>query len=271
MRGFLFLSILIALPSITLEAREDVVLTVPKSGTQYLRMIIENITNCDTIPPTVPQNYKKEYDFCQMDEETIVFGHCEPWILNFIPLKEDLLLLIRDPRDVALSAVDYIDKRGLTVWPGLLKIIDPIQWNLLSKKKKLLMILDDFYDDRRVSVINLFETAIYLIQNKKCFVVKYESLSPEYATLNDLTATIQDISCFFGEKIDSLKAESIIKNCFRNSSSETLNKGIVFRYLNENDEIKELLESRLYKYIEYFNYPLTRNEQKKPEQASMPE
>lgn len=253
MRFFFTLNILAAFFSFALEAREEVVLTIPKAGTHYLKKIIENITNCQPIYVFCDAKFYLKYHMQKNDQTAITIGHCEPLILNFLPAKEHVLLLIRDPRDAALSAIDYIDKRGL-VWPGLANIINREQWNALSKKEKLSIILENYYDNRMVTVAAWFETAIKLIQKRNCLVVKYESLFPEYNTPEELTSTLQGIGCFFGVEVDSLKAESVIKNCFRNSSSKTFNKGKAFRYLEEDSEIIELLESKLSNYIDYFEY-----------------
>lgn len=254
MRRFLILAILTTICSFQLEAREEVVLTIPKSGTHYLKKIIENITNCQTVQPSVVSNFLRQYYMHKSDPTTIVMGHCEPLILNLLPKKEHVLLLIRDPRDLALSAIDFIDNKGLAVWPGLPSIINRKQWNALSKKEKLSIILEDYYDNRRASIVSLFKTAVQLTQQKNCLVVKYESLSPEYNKTEELTSTLQDIGCFFGEEVDSLKAENVIKKCFRNPSCWTYNKGKAFRYLDEDSEIIELLESNLSNYIDYFEY-----------------
>ncbi|NGX50094.1 MAG: hypothetical protein K940chlam5_01706 [Candidatus Anoxychlamydiales bacterium] len=240
--------------SLSVEAREEIILTIPKSGTHYLKIILENITESHVITPTLVDSYIQDYTESRNCKDTIVIGHCEPLMIKKLPNSENLFLLIRDPRDVALSAIDFIDNKGLAVWPSLSTIINYNQWILLSKKEKLLLILEDFYDDRKVTISSLFETAINLCSLKNCLIVKYEQLSPEQNNFVDLFATIKNISSFLGISIDETKAKDVIEKSFRNKNSRTYNKGNAYRYLEEDIEVLDLLESKLKKYIDFFIY-----------------
>lgn len=254
MRQFFILCSLFITFFLSADAREEAVLSLPKSGTHYLKKIIENITGNRVIQPSVPYWYKKAYMECAHVENIIVMGHCEPLIQELLPDNEELLLLIRDPRDVALSAIDFIDNSGLAVWPGLLSIINAEEWSKLSKLEKISLILENSYDYRKVSIVSLFETAINLCSQKKCFIVKYEQLSPEYNDFEELSQTIQNIAHFFGMAIDETKARDVINKSFKNHDSATLNKGNAFRYLEEDPEIVSFLNSKLKKYIYFFDF-----------------
>lgn len=242
--------------SLLLDASEERILTLPKAGTHFLKKIIENITSKQVIPPTTPSHYEREYKRYSIDENTIVMGHCEPLVLSMLSSNERILLLIRDPRDVALSAVDYIDNHGLIVWPGLQKIVSQRKWNQLSKIEKLSLILEEYYDSRKLSVVTMFEMAITLITQKNCFIVKYEELSPEHNDFSDLSKTIQNIACFFGVELDDTRVEEVIEKSFRNKKCLTLNKGRAFRYLEEDREIVDFLSAKLKKYIDFYEFSL---------------
>ncbi len=254
MKKFHILFSFVLLFSISLDARKEVVLTLPKSGTHYLKKILEHIDECNVLAPTTPSWFHQAYALYAADPQIIVMGHCEPLVMHLLPESERVLLLIRDPRDLALSAVDYIDNNGLAVWPGLQKVLNERQWEVLSKKEKLSLILDGYYDERRASVFNFYETAIRLLRRNDCVVIKYEALSPECNSSEALEETVQSIGCFFGVSIDSYSAEKIVRSSFKNSTSQTLHVGKSFRYKDENREIIEYLESKLSKYIRYFKY-----------------
>lgn len=241
--------------TLPLDARPEVILTIPKSGTHYLKLIMENLTLCQVFPLTSPDFYEKNYFKKRNTQNQIVIGHCEPLILNVVDGNpEKILLLIRDPRDVALSLVDFIDRIGLFVFPGLSKIIDRDSWLKLSRKEKLLMILDCSYDERKASVESFFETAINLTSSRECLIIKYEQLSPQDNTYPDLVQTVNSIATFLKVDIRNIDVQKVIEESFKNKKSATFNKGDSYRYLKEDSSIIELLNEKLSKYIDFFRF-----------------
>ena len=252
---FFSLILFFLLCTFSIEARGEVILTIPKSGTHYLKLIIENLTSSIVITSDAPMLYQKRYSQLKTSQNKFVIGHCEPFMLNVVadnPKK--VLLLIRDPRDIALSFVDYIDKYEPWVFPGLEKIINRESWLKLSKKEKLLMILDRSYDERQASIISFFETAINLTDSRECLIIKYEQLSPQDNTYPDLVQTVNSIATFLKVDIRNIDVQKVIEESFKNKKSATFNKGDSYRYLKEDSSIIELLNEKLSKYIDFFRF-----------------
>lgn len=168
-----------------------------------------------------------------------------------------ILLLIRHPIDIVLSAIDHVQanfnhKEG-SGWPGL-----PIKkdvWALLTKKQKAAALLD-IPDTRSFGILQILESARQLCESREVITFKFEELSPETCGLDQAIQTVQKLGDFFAIPVDSEKAEYIIQQCFKNPSSWNLNKGKSFRYLDEDPELIEFLESELSEYREYFDYSL---------------
>lgn len=168
------------------------------------------------------------------------------------------MLLIRDPRDVVLSAIDYIDQSGLEVWPGLSEFIELEEWTKLTKLQKASVILDkELPHARKLSIVSVFETAINVFLEGDWLLVKFEELSPENCDYLTPRKTISDIARFLGKKIDLTEIELIIEKSFKNKESFTFNKGSINRYVSEcDDEFRCFLNMKLNKYILFFGYNL---------------
>lgn len=85
LRTFVFLFLFF---SNSLTAREEVILTVPKCGTHYLKKIIEIITGNEVMQPVTPWWYLGKYNLFKDNDKIIIMGHCEPQILGMVPQSE---------------------------------------------------------------------------------------------------------------------------------------------------------------------------------------
>ncbi len=222
--------------------------TIPKAGTNYLNLIISNLLDIQVLHPIGPLYSKAQYDRLKENSDVVVVWHSEPLVLDLIPKRVPVLFLVRDPRDVALSAVDFIDKGHY--WEG----IDCCSWNRLTRKERIEVVIDKVFNERGFSVSNFFETAIQLIIANDCCILNYEELSPECNSDECLAEVVKRIGRFFNQEVSCAQAKEVIAKSFKNSSCWSLNKAKVFRFLEEEKEVIETLEVKLGKYIDCFNY-----------------
>ncbi len=193
-----------------------------------------------------------------MPRTVVVFGHAEQNVLPLIPQQKPFVLLVRDPRDVALSTVDYTGtfKEGVCWWAGLYQEVSLETWNELTLIEQLELILDDM-GPRPFGQISNFEAAISLEQMATCTVVRYEDLHPQTASPDLMVNTLNTVRQVLGtEPLAPDQALSVIQQNV-GQKTPTLHKGKTNRFLDEDPEVIEYLEKRLRPYIEYFGYELT--------------
>ncbi|MFN0065400.1 MAG: sulfotransferase domain-containing protein [Chlamydiales bacterium] len=234
-------------------ARQECVMAVPKCGTHYFAAIIRHITGKGVFEPTVPNVYRDLY-LRYRNRPPIVIGHPEPLVMNMLSQfgEERTVVLVRDPRDMALSARDYIYKRGVAAWPGL--EMSQNDWEQLSLKEQLDIIIMHNRGWRDVSAQTVFEGACALARREKSLVVKYEELVPCYP---DAARTVCSIAEFFGYVITEERAEEILELTY-GVTTRTFNKGEIERYKKElSPELQQYVTDTLKNYIKFFGYPVS--------------
>ncbi len=141
---FSLLTLCLVLFSSPLVARPELIVTVPKSGTNYLEQILTHLLQVKTILPEIltPAIYAN----LKYDMSSLVIWHTDPSMYSLMPQNQPTLLLIRDPRDVVLSAIDFVNTKGLLFWPGLGEACNTY-WHRLTKKEQAEYLIDGCFDD----------------------------------------------------------------------------------------------------------------------------
>ena len=222
-------------------------ITVSKSGTGLLKVILENLLEIKPIGPTA--NYSKEavdeliccnqpYFFHPIEENSYRYVYDYP--------KAKKILTIRDPRDCVVSLIDFIDNFGTKVWPQLrLKDADWMKYNRKEKIKAILKtthLIISF--DRIDDIIRTFDNV---------YVCRFESLV-DYQACN--VETILDIASFLEIPINWNEAKEIAKNSWGSKKSMTFFKGKKGRWKEEFDEEIKMLfkQNQLNKHLLSWGY-----------------
>ena len=221
--------------------------TVSKSGTCLLDVILENLLGVNNIGPTA--NYSKEqlegliscnkpYFFHPIEENSYWY------VFNYPDAKK--ILTIRDPRDIVVSLTDFIDKVGTGIWPQLR--LENVDWKKYTRKEKIKAILKTNH-----LVISFDRIDEIIAKCDKTYVWKFETFVTEKSC--NIKA-ILDIAEFLEIPISYNDASLIAQNSYGSNKSRTFFKGISGRWKEEFDEeIKALFKQNpLNKYLLRWGY-----------------
>ncbi len=221
--------------------------TISKSGTWLLKVILENLLGENNKGPVA--RYSKEQLEGLISCNKPYFLHpveekVYRYVFDFPKAKK--ILTIRDPRDIVVSLVDFIDRFGTKVWPQVrLKYDD---WMKYNRKEKIKAIL------KTTHLIISFDRIDEII--KKCdrtYVCRFETLiSNQYCNVE----AILDLAEFLEISISYNEASLIAQNSYGSNKSRTFFKGRVGRWKEEFDEeIKALFKRNpLNKYLLRWDY-----------------
>jgi hypothetical protein len=250
-----FLLTAIMLLGSALFGREEVIVTIPKSGTHYLIELLNLFPNkFRALCPVIPDQYPKLY-YKFKKTNTLPITHCFPSIFANLPKTQSrltILLFVRDPRDVILSLIDYI---GTSHWGGGRRV--DFDWKSGSFFQKIDYVLDEKNWPYGNSIMGAFKTIETLLQNEENVCFRYEDLHPLHTgSIEKPVAEIIRLGEFFDVSIEQFQAEQILKHAFL-KETPTLNKGCTRRYQNElSFEERAFLTDRLSHYIILLGYPL---------------
>ncbi len=209
--------------------------TISKSGTCLLKVILENLLGVNNIGPSANYSkeqleklisYNKPYFFHPIEENSY-------WCVFNYP-KAKKILTIRDPRDVIISLVDFIDKEGTKLWPQLR--LEYADWMKYNRKEKIKAILNTNH------LVISFERIDEII--RKCdntYVCKFETLVSNQSCNIE---AILDLAAFLEIPITFNEASLIAQNSYGSNKSVTFYKGVSGRWKEEFDEELKLLFKR---------------------------
>lgn len=223
--NFLFYMCFVMLPLSSVQADDAVYLcTLPKAGTHCIEKYFK-LLSCQNIEiPHIRRSHLSEH----------YLGLPKDYFLRSDVKK---IIMIRDFRDVFLSALNWIETKHH--WMHASVVFRP-RWNYLSNDDKLLELIDYTtnpaniiwsYKDRLLpqQIRKMIDRAVVLSQCENALVVKYEYLSGGYGVENQLAA-MREINDFLGIRNISKKQYIFLsKNLFGNAiyKSPTFRKGNV--------------------------------------------
>ncbi|NGX63590.1 MAG: hypothetical protein KR126chlam6_01002 [Candidatus Anoxychlamydiales bacterium] len=228
-------------------------ITVSKSGTNLLKVILENLLDIKPIGPTA--SYSKDalnkliycnqpYFFHPIEENVY-------WYVFDYP-KAQKILLLRDPRDAVISLVDFLDKAGTKgteitkIWPQLR--LQNADWMKYDRKKKIKAILNT---DSFVRSFNRIDEIIGKCENT--YVCKFEKL---ISNKSCNVEAILDLAKFLEIPINFNDASLIAQNSYGSPNSSTFFKGVSGRWKEEFDEELKILfkQNPLNQYLLRWDY-----------------
>lgn len=227
--------------------------TIPKAGTHLLNKAIELITSNKVIP--TPQ-YSPNRIF---ESGNYYVQHITD---HFDFLKEDQsirkILLIRDPRDVLISQIFWLQKKGQWLWctpSDVARYVNHLP-TFDDKLRAVIVLEDKFY-----SIPFFTKKALVWMKDPNFLTVRFEELvGPEGGGDRELQVhTIKKIAEFISNPLTDEKAIEIASKLYGNTS--TFRKGQKDNWKNYfTDEHKALLNDLLGKemielgYIQDYNW-----------------
>ncbi|NGX63717.1 MAG: hypothetical protein KR126chlam6_01130 [Candidatus Anoxychlamydiales bacterium] len=232
-----FLSIFYILRIFSFEFEEEkspdksyegiICVTVSKSGTCLIKVILENLLDKNITGP-VSRCSKEQIDKILSNNHFFLLHPVEsityPRVFEYPEVKK--ILLIRDPRDIIVSLVDFIDRDGTIVWPQL-KLADE-EWMKLNRKEKIKAILNTTH---LIQSFNRIDKILNSCTNT--YLCRFESLVDNY-TCN--IQTILDLATFLEEPITEEIAKNIAISSWGNKKSWTFFRGTKTRWIEDFDE-----------------------------------
>ena len=220
--------------------------TIPKSGSHLLDCTLRLMTNRANffyIPPRSVQSLEVLAD-------RIHYLHSiNRYEMSHLPYdaKEDsfrralnckIFFNIRDPRDVTLSFVDYIDKGAV------IEGAERQRWNLLSRNQKISYVLEKVHG---VGIYTFIQSRLSWMDSPQTLVVKFENLVGEKGGgSNELQRTeLQKIAHHIGLQLTDQKLEFVGQNLF--GWGGTFNKGLIGRWKEEFTPEHIALSNQLFK------------------------
>ena len=257
------------------------VVTIPKSGTHLIKLIIQSIIHKAPIsphlPPTGPKfvsylntQFSPKRNFLILHVESI--SDIKAYLTKYPNSKT--ILVIRNLRDVIVSAKDYITKYRLNILPYFQQFIESEfpgkithrNWLSFKEKKKLMITMKYFFlfkekNYRRFGLRHFVNDAIRFAKKyPNTLVIKFEDLLSENESfaLNQ----IQTLANFLGKQLSESQLKQIKNRCFGNPRSHTYSKKKkLYRFKKEFDQksahlfYKYFGESEMI-YNDFFNYHL---------------
>lgn len=238
------------------------IVTVPKSGTHFIKLIVKALINKDPIWPNLPQTGPTFIPYLNVEfspKKSFLILHVESVLdsdayLHKYPYSKKILV-VRNLRDILVSAKDYISKYSFNVLPFFEEYLSDPRithdgWQLLSEKEKLIKTMEYFFhfeerDFRRFGIGHFVEDALsFSEKNPDALVVRFEDFfAYEGAALDQ----IRRIANFLEKPLSEAQLKQILGVSFGSSLSHTYtNKKKLYRYKDEFDE--EILRI----FLDYF-------------------
>ena len=242
--------------------KPPLIVTVPKSGTHFIKLIVQNLINKTPIVPNLPETgptFIPYLDTQFSPSKSFLILHVESVLdidayLERYPTSKKILM-VRNLRDVLVSAKDYISRYGFDVLPFFKDDLSDLQmthsdWILLSEKEKLLKTMEYFFhfqkrEYRRFGLCHFVEDALQFVElHPDALVVRFEDFFSDERGMLD---QVRRIARFLGKECSQKQLERILWRSFGSIQSRTFtNKKKLYRFKDEFDD--ELLA----KFLEYF-------------------
>lgn len=155
----------------SLSAVSNILLTVPKSGTHFLQYIVSMIVN-DLIYWAGSEVEREIHETITIHTSSGAYDYLDSRDL----LEKKIVMLVRDPRDVVLSSIDYVNIHGVNTWVGLPHYETQDSWESLPFTDKIHWLIESFPLQPRGSCLEYFEGALQLLPNDQILIIKYEDL-----------------------------------------------------------------------------------------------
>jgi len=228
------------------------IVTVPKSGTHFIKLLVQSMINKNPIWPNLPQTgptflpylneeFNSSKSFLILHVESVL--DIDAYLHKYPDSKK--ILVVRNLRDILVSAKDYISRYSFNVLPFFKEYLnDPRMthnnWLLLSEKEKLIKTMEYFFhfeerDWRRFGMGHFVEDAIgFSEKHPDALVVRFEDFfAYEGAALDQ----VQRIANFLKKPLSEIQSKQILRASFGSSLSHTYTaKKKLYRFKDEFDE-----------------------------------
>lgn len=232
-----------------------VVITIPKSGTNLLKLALEELTGRKSFGPTYSQECISKINNSFKDLTSFVIAHTTPSMFDYIdeqlPREVKIILMIRDLRDTVVSAVNYVDKNGVQLYGGLSSIISNEKWKKLSRKKKMELIinLQDYGNEYEFFIGSLIAKTI-LLSFPNVYVCRYENLIGSKGGGNDgrLFQELVNLATYVNVDVKTKlkQIQRMVHTLHGNKKSFTFHEGKMGKWKEEFDtDLKNLFKQKL--------------------------
>jgi hypothetical protein len=257
------------------------VLTIPKSGTTLLVKALQLITTNSSIHPIVWQMRDKDPEkmltklSSQLKTGIFYYDHFyniyEPDIFFKLMPEKKVILLIRDPRDVLISALHsfprYLPKYINKYFP-LQKIskkeIELNKYWLRLNRKERLKFLIQAKPDQYIWTMNYprqFKLLKKWSKHPNVYLCNFENLIGEKggSSVEEQMIEIEGMAEYLGVVLSEKKLKEIIKNAYGGTWSFYSGKKISKWKDDFDNEIKKIFKKEFGKYLIHFGYEQDNN------------
>lgn len=228
------------------------VITVPKSGSYLLKIALEELTGRSSFGPTYSEECILKINKNFNDLTSFVIAHTESTFLNYVkqrfPKNVKIILMIRDFRDMIVSAVNYINKHGVIAWGGLGEIITDQQWIKMPRHQKMafIMQLDDYGNEYEyLKGSSIAKSIVRTFPN--VYVCRFENLVGAKGGGNDdlLYQELINLAQFLNVDVETTKLQNMVSH-LHGTKTFTFNEGKIGKWKEEFDNnLKKLFKKQL--------------------------
>lgn len=238
------------------------IVTVPKSGTHFIKLLVKSMINKNPIWPNLPQTgptfipylndeFSPAKSFLILHVESVL--DIDAYLHKYPHSKK--ILVVRNLRDILVSAKDYISKYSFDVLPFFKEYLSDLSmthndWLLLGEKEKLIKTMEYFFhfeerNFRRFGIGHFVEDSLgFLEKYPDALVVRFEDFfAYECAALDQ----VRRIASFLEKPLTETQSKRILGAAFGSGLSHTYTaKKKLYRFKDEFDE--EILRI----FLDYF-------------------
>jgi len=235
----LFLFVGINLYAGTYNNEKVAIISVPKAGTNLIKVIIDQILDVQIQPPAYPFTFDDINQKFSKGIPILLHTSLEKYLFlenNFSIDKR--IFLIRDPRDVIISAINYVDKFGIQQISRLAEVVTPDIWQKYSFNTKVELLIDLRFLETFDSLQKIID--LYYSQNNN-LLLKYDELIDDNKINENMISIIAE---FLNIKLSPERIKMISEQSFGSKNSWTFNTGKKNRWKSKFDEeLKQIFKN----------------------------